>query len=105
MENEFFAAKTDDIAPGTSQVCQIEGKFIAIFNDGGTFRAIDDMCPHAGASLGEGWLDDGCVTCPWHAWQFRLSDGAYMQNLSLKVETFPVRIQDGDIFVTIPPAK
>ncbi len=76
---------------------------VALFNNNGEFQAIDDMCPHAGASLAEGWLDDGCVTCPWHAWQFRLEDGAYIQNPRMKVDVFPVRVDGTDVIVTVAP--
>ena len=42
--------------------------------------AIDDVCPHMGASLGGGYVEGGIVTCPWHAWRFRLTDGAWADN-------------------------
>jgi nitrite reductase (NADH) small subunit len=102
MSQEFQVGKTSDVPEGEGRVFEAGGRMVAVFNDAGTFRAIDDMCPHAGASLAEGWLDDGCVTCPWHAWQFRLSDGAYTQNPRLKVETYEVRVDGEDLFVTVP---
>ncbi|MGH8933624.1 MAG: Rieske 2Fe-2S domain-containing protein [Egibacteraceae bacterium] len=42
---------------------------------GGQIHALGDTCSHAGGPLHEGSLSDGCVTCPWHGSQFRLSDG------------------------------
>lgn len=102
-EHEYRIASTEDIPLDEGRVFEAGGRMIAVFNDAGNFKAIDDMCPHAGASLAEGWLDDGCVTCPWHAWQFQLSDGAYIQNPRLKVDTFPLRIDGTDVIVKVVP--
>ncbi len=94
-------ASTDDIPVGKGRAFAVEGRMVAVFNDGGTFRAIDDFCPHMGASLGDGWLENGCVACPWHAWRFQLSDGAWLDNPKIKTEVFPVRIVGQRIEVEI----
>ncbi|WP_460773346.1 non-heme iron oxygenase ferredoxin subunit [Microbacterium sp. GXF7504] len=49
---------------------------IAVVFSAGRYFAIDDTCTHERASLAEGWIEDGCVECPLHSAQFRLSDGA-----------------------------
>ena len=105
MSSEHLIGKTSDVPVGEGRVFEAAGRMVAVFNDAGNFLAIDDMCPHAGASLSEGWLDNGCVTCPWHAWQFRLSDGAYLQNPRLKVDTFAVRVDGDDLYITVPETE
>ncbi|MCE9534269.1 MAG: Rieske (2Fe-2S) protein, partial [Planctomycetes bacterium] len=55
-------------------------KVIAVFRTGDEYFAIDDMCPHMGAGLSGGFVEDGIVTCPWHYWRFRLSDGTWADN-------------------------
>lgn len=75
---------------------------IAVFHLEDRFCAIDDFCPHQGASLAGGWVHDGCVACPWHAWRFNLEDGAWLDNPKIKVETYPVTIQGDDILVELP---
>ena len=64
--------------------------------------AIDDVCPHMGASLSSGYVEDGIVTCPWHAWRFRLKDGVWADNPRLKVGCYQVRIVEDDVQVMIP---
>jgi len=64
-----------DIAPGTAKTVAVDGREIAVFNVGGAFYAIDNICPHQGASLADGWLEGTTITCPWHAWCFNLTDG------------------------------
>ncbi|NBY01770.1 MAG: Rieske (2Fe-2S) protein, partial [Planctomycetes bacterium] len=64
--------------------------------------AIDDFCPHMGASLSGGHVEDGTVTCPWHAWRFRLCDGAWADNPRLKVGCYNVSVVDDEIFLETP---
>jgi nitrite reductase/ring-hydroxylating ferredoxin subunit len=77
---------------------------IALFNVGGTFYALDNMCPHSGGPLSEGWVDDEGVTCPWHAWCFRLADGKLTLGYG-SVDAFDVRVEGDDVQVsTVPKA-
>jgi nitrite reductase (NADH) small subunit/3-phenylpropionate/trans-cinnamate dioxygenase ferredoxin subunit len=65
------------------------------------YQAIDDFCPHMGASLAEGYLEAGVVSCPWHAWRFRVCDGTWCDNPKIKIDAFPVRVRDGQIEVGV----
>ena len=65
----------EDIPTGESRVFDVAGRAVAVFNVDGTLFAIDDHCPHRGASLGEGRARDGVVRCPWHKWEFDLETG------------------------------
>ncbi len=76
-------------------------RLIAVFNQGGQYFAIDDICPHMGASLGAGLCDGGVVTCPWHAWRFRISDGTWMDNPRIKIDSFEIRVVGDEIQVRL----
>jgi nitrite reductase (NADH) small subunit/3-phenylpropionate/trans-cinnamate dioxygenase ferredoxin subunit len=63
-----------------------------------------------GASLAGGYVEGGVVTCPWHAWRFRLGDGAWADNPRVKTGCYPVRLAGDDIQVGVdsgptPPAE
>ena len=93
-------AKVGDIPEGEGASFQVSERLVAVFNYRGNYRAIDDICPHMGASLGSGFLDEeGNVTCPWHAWRFRVCDGKWTDNPRLGVDTFEVRVQSNEIQV------
>ena len=96
-------AKLDDLAPGGSFLVEFAGRDVALFRDGDTVYAIDDRCPHAGASLCGGPVEDGVITCPWHYWSFRLSDGASIGNPRVKARTYSVRVAGGDIQLSVSP--
>jgi len=98
-------AATGTIPAGEGRVFEVSGRLVAVFFDGENYSAIDDLCPHMGASLGSGPMKDGIVTCPWHAWNFRLCDGTWCDNPQLKVDVFEVRVIDAVIEVRVPPVK
>jgi len=95
-------AKTTEIPENEGRAFPVGDRMIAVFQVDGTFFAMDDFCPHQGASLSAGWIHDGCVACPWHAWRFQLTDGTWMDNPKIKTETYPVTIQGDDILVELP---
>ena len=100
--NFTTVARVGAIPPGKGESFLVEGRMVAVFNDGGKYFAIDDMCPHMGASLGAGHLDEeGTVTCPWHAWRFCIRDGKWKDNPRLGVDTFEVRVVDDEIQVRV----
>jgi nitrite reductase (NADH) small subunit len=95
-------AKVSDIPEGGSFVVNVRERDVAIFRINGVFQAIDDMCPHMGASLSGGFVEDGCVTCPWHYWRFRLADGAWADNPKVRLGSYPVHVVGDDVQLELP---
>jgi nitrite reductase/ring-hydroxylating ferredoxin subunit len=95
-------ARIGEIPNGEGRAFEIEQQVVAVFNNGGEYYAIDDMCPHMGASLATGYFEtsDCTVTCPWHAWRFDTRDGTWCDNRRLRVDTYRVRIVGDDIQVS-----
>lgn len=102
MCDEFMTvARVGEIPEGRGLTVMAGEKLVALFNDGGTYLAIDDLCPHMGASLGAGELAGGIVTCPWHAWRFRVCDGTWCDNPRIKIASYETRIVGEDIQVRL----
>ena len=100
--SEFISiAKVGEIPDGEARSFPVNGRMVAVFNSAGAYYAIDDTCPHMGASLATGQLEDHAVTCPWHAWSFDVTNGQSPLNPRAKIETYPVRVEGEDIFVTV----
>jgi len=101
------ACRVTDLVEGQGRTVAVGDKLIALFADQGGFYAIDDVCPHMGASLSDGCLEDGIVTCPWHAWRFRLADGAWADNPRIKIGCYPTRVVNDEIQIRIdnPPER
>ncbi len=84
---------------------EVEGRALLITRVEGTIHAIDDVCPHNGASLSAGLLRDGCVTCPAHLWRFRVTDGARVGRPDVRVPTYAIEVTEaGWVEVDLPPA-
>ena len=96
-------AKVGEIPAGSGQAFAVHGRMVAVFNEDGKFSAIDDFCPHMGASLAGGYLENGTVTCPWHAWRFCTRDGTWCDNPKIKIDAFQVRVAGDEIQVLVPP--
>lgn len=87
-------------------VCAAGGERIAVFKHNGAISAVTNLCAHQGGPLGEGKIIDGCITCPWHGWQYRPGDGCSPPPFTEKIATYHVRIVAGRVQVntqTLPP--
>jgi methionine sulfoxide reductase heme-binding subunit len=72
---------------------------VAIFRHNGKVSAISNVCRHQNGPLGEGKIIDGCVTCPWHGYQYRPEDGTSPPPFNDKVATFRTKVVDGKVLV------
>lgn len=94
-------ARVGDIPEGEGRAYEVDGRMVAVFQIGGEYTGIDDTCPHMGASLSTGYVENGQVTCPWHAWRFCTRDGTWLDNprSQLRQQKYEVRIEGTDIQV------
>ena len=76
------------------------GVDICLANDNGKLSAVDNWCPHRRGPLGEGWLEEGKIVCPWHAWAFDLTTGDCPEERS-KVAVYPLKLEGDDVLVNI----
>ncbi|MEL6858836.1 MAG: Rieske 2Fe-2S domain-containing protein [Pseudomonadota bacterium] len=81
----------------------VEGEAIAVFRHGDKISAVSNVCRHQGGPLGEGKIVDGCITCPWHGFQYRMEDGQSPPPFTEKIATYATRIQDGVVYVNPAP--
>ena len=82
---------------GTGKVVEHGDLRLAVFAIDGAPRVLDDTCPHEGASLGDGVVSGGEVTCPWHGWHFDLASGRNTDGLPECVRVYDARVRDGTV--------
>jgi len=102
MGTQHKVCKVGELRDGDCGTLEVNRKVIAVFRVGEEYFAIDDQCPHMGAGLSGGFVEDGIVTCPWHYWRFRLTDGTWADNPRVKIGSYPVKIVDDEIRIEIP---
>jgi nitrite reductase/ring-hydroxylating ferredoxin subunit/DMSO/TMAO reductase YedYZ heme-binding membrane subunit len=87
-------------------VVAANGERIAVFRDGNQIGALTNVCAHQNGPIGEGRIINGCVTCPWHGYEYRLEDGCAPPPFTEKLATYRVRLREGVIEVdpnALPP--
>ena len=90
---------------GGRALFEFDGKSLALFNVEGDLFAIDDSCPHQGASLCGGRLEGRVIQCCAHGLRFDLRSGYLLNSTQLKVANYPVEIIDGQAFIVIVPEE
>jgi len=78
---------------------------VALFDVGGELFAIENSCPHQGGPLVEGSVEEGVVTCPWHAWRFDLRTGCMTLGDFARVPRFAVQVEAGAIWISEEPIE
>ena len=76
-----------------------DGVLAAIFRDGGRLSALAGLCAHQNGPLGEGRVIDGCITCPWHGYQYRLIDGCAPPPFTERLATYRLRLVGGRVWI------
>ncbi len=99
---EFVAVlREEELPPGRGTCVTVAGKDVALFNVDGAIYAIEDSCLHQGLSLGTSKLEGKVVTCRGHGWRYDVTTGSTLQVPGYGVSTFPVKIVDGVVLVSI----
>jgi NAD(P)H-dependent nitrite reductase small subunit len=93
--------RVGELADGEGKTVTVGGRLLAVFHTKGEYHAIDDTCPHMGASLSGGHIEEGVVTCPWHAWRFRLCDGVWADYPKVKIGAYTVRVEGDAVQVQV----
>jgi nitrite reductase/ring-hydroxylating ferredoxin subunit len=100
-KERVVVGRVEDVPPGRGATVELSnGSELALFNLGGEFFAIENICPHKGAPLAEGQLCAYTVECPLHGWQFDVRTGRCLTT-DADVESFEVEIIDGRITIVI----
>jgi 3-phenylpropionate/trans-cinnamate dioxygenase ferredoxin component len=100
MSDWVTVAKVGELAPGSHRVVDVDGASVAVFNVGGEFFAIEDVCTHDGGQLTGGIVEGDQVVCPRHGARFSIKTGDALTAPAYEpTAKFPVRVENGVIQV------
>jgi nitrite reductase/ring-hydroxylating ferredoxin subunit len=94
-----YVCDVESIPEKRARIVSLSGERVAVFRYDGKVSAISNVCQHQNGPLGEGRIIDGCVTCPWHGYQYLPDSGASPPPFTEKVPTFRTRVAGGKVFV------
>ncbi len=97
------AGPVAEIPEARARVVPAGGERVAVFRYGGKVSALSNVCQHQNGPLGEGKIVDGCVTCPWHGYQYLPDSGRSPEPFQERVPTFRTRIVDGRVWIDPHP--
>ena len=95
-------AAVTELTPGTLLPYDLGGTEIVVCNSEGAIHAFQGLCPHRNGPLAQGNLADGCIICPWHAWEFDCRTGEYDYNPGIRLRKHEVRVDGNDVLVELP---
>jgi len=108
----YIVATVDELPPGGRKKVKLGGRDIALFRSGDSYRAIQDRCPHEGASLCAGKItglatsdrpgsyrlerEGELLRCPWHGWEFDIRTGqSWCDPERVRVRSFDAQVKSG----------
>ncbi len=94
-----------EIPEGRARIVHLPTERVAVFKHQNEIYAISNVCSHQNGPLGEGRIVDGCVTCPWHGYQFDPKNGKSPPPFEDQVATYEVRLMGGCIYVSESPNR
>jgi 3-phenylpropionate/trans-cinnamate dioxygenase ferredoxin subunit len=102
MPERIKVARASDLPPGGKKLVEVDDRAVALFNVGGTFYAVDDLCTHDGGPLAEGELDGCEIECPRHGARFDVRTGKALSMPAIEpVPTHKVHVEGDDVFIEI----
>lgn len=93
--------RLDEIADCRAKVVVLNGERVAVFRQGNTVSALSNVCAHQNGPLGEGKIIDGCVTCPWHGYQYLPETGKAPAPFTERVPKYPAQVRDGRVLICV----
>ncbi len=99
-------AHVDDFEADRAKTLLIDSENIAIFRYDNKVSAVSNICKHQNGPLGEGKIVDGCITCPWHGYQYYPHNGQSPPPFSEQIATYQVKIVEQVVYVhPVPQAE
>ena len=89
----------NEIEEDRAKIFTVGNERVAIFKYDGKLSAINNVCKHQGGPLGEGKVIDGCITCPWHGYQYLPHNGQSPPPFTEKVATYELKLEANTVYI------
>lgn len=102
MPHFIPVAALSELSEDSGKAIRVNNEVVALFKlDNGEIFAVENSCPHVGAPLDNGIVEDKAITCLWHGWSFDLLTGNSTNCPGVKIKTYPIKIQDGQVWLEV----
>lgn len=116
-KKKHIVCAAEELRPGGRKIVKIGARSVGVFNIGGEYFALLNVCPHQGAELCLGPLsgtnkavddyryefvrDGEILRCARHGWEFDIRTGENYDNPGVRAKTYPVSVEDGQVVVSL----
>ncbi len=91
--------EVDEIEEDRAKIFTVGNERVAVFKYEGKLSAVHNVCKHQGGPLGEGKVIDGCITCPWHGYQYLPGNGQSPPPFTEKVATYELKLEGTTVYI------
>ncbi len=99
---EVLVGRVDEIPDGQRKLIQVDDLSIGVFHHQGGWYALHNSCLHRGGPVCTGPLEGNTLTCPWHGYQYNVTDGVLLLDRNARLPMYPVEIRGDEVYVRIP---
>ncbi|TVX99392.1 Rieske (2Fe-2S) protein [Paenibacillus cremeus] len=115
VRTRYLAARVEEFEKKDRMIVELKGIEIGLFLVNGNYYAWRNICPHAAAPICEGVVcgtrlpsqvyqyeygrDKEILRCPWHGWEFGLTDGKHLVESGVRLRGYAVEVEGNDIYV------
>src|SRR5512142_1307926 len=99
---EINVARVEEIPEGDRKIIHVGDLSIGVFHHNGKWYALHNLCLHRGGPVATGTLEGDTLTCPWHGFEYNVTNGELLVDPNAKLEMYPVVVQDGQVRVQVP---
>jgi NAD(P)H-dependent nitrite reductase small subunit len=99
MPNFIRIGNIEDFPEGQGRMISAARKPVAVFKVNGKIYAVNNICPHMGGPIGGGEVEGTTVSCPYHHMCFDLETGRSADSFGHSLQTYPVKVEDGEVWI------
>ncbi|MFB9841662.1 Rieske 2Fe-2S domain-containing protein [Mucilaginibacter ginsenosidivorans] len=96
-----YVCEAGDIEDSRAKMAIVNNERVAVFKYGNKLSAVHNVCKHQNGPLGEGKIVDGCITCPWHGYQYQPGDGCAPPPFTEKLATYRLKLKGNSVYVNV----
>ena len=104
QEGFVYVCNVNDIEDSRAKIFCVDTERIAVYRHQNKLFAVHNVCKHQGGPLGEGKILDGCITCPWHGYQYLPHNGQSPPPFQEKVNTYDVKVIENKVWLNPKPS-
>ena len=101
----ILVAREDELPEGERKIISYGNDTIGVFHHKGKWYALRNSCLHRGGPVAAGTLDGDILACPWHGYQYNITNGQLLYDPSASLKMYLVVIQDGGVYIEVPSAN